>query len=247
MKGDCNMKKWRIFSIIFAMVAVGCLALIVSILTSDGGDVSQFRKKDNNNTKSVKNPIDWKRLQKKNPNIYAWVEVPGTSINYPVLQSASNQEEDFYLRHNIEDKYEFAGSIYSQKKNKKDFQDPVTVLYGHNMLNGSMFSGIRKFENRDFFKKHDTFYIYLPREILTYQIVSYYVTDSHHLLDTYHPEQEKGFNKYLQDIMAGNNGNVRNARKLMLEDHIVTLSTCSSIGNSRRLLQGVRVKEQVTE
>lgn len=241
------MIKWRILGVIFSIVAISSLLLIGSILISDGGDVSQFRKESNNNNEAVKNPIDWEKLQKKNPNIYAWIEVPGTLIDYPVLQSDSDQEEDFYLRHNIEDKYEFAGSIYTQKKNKKDFQDPVTVLYGHNMLNGSMFSGIRKFEDKNFFKKHDTFYVYLPDKILTYQIVSYYVTDSSDLLDKYHPEQENGFKKYLQDITTGNTGNVRRIQKLTTEDHIVTLSTCSSTGSSRRLLQGVRVNEQLTQ
>ena len=59
--------------------------------------------------------------------------------------------------------YSFAGCIYTRRENKKDFSDRLTVIYGHNMINGSMFGTVRRFEDEDFFKTHKEFYIYMPK------------------------------------------------------------------------------------
>lgn len=80
--------------------------------------------------------VDFKKLIKINSDIYAWIYVPGTRIDYPVAQ---NQEDDtHYLKYNFKNEPEFAGCIYTEKANKKDFTDPNTIFYGHNMRNGSI-------------------------------------------------------------------------------------------------------------
>ena len=238
------MKRWKILGILCLILFFGCVGLLGTLFLSDGGNVQQFRKKVDRTDSTIKNPVDWKKLQKVNPNIYAWLYIPGTNIDYPVLQAGKEQKEDFYLKHNYKDQYEFAGSIYSQKENSKDFQDPVTILYGHNMINGSMFAGIRNYENADFFQEHGVLYIYMPDRILTYQIVSYYVTDNKNLLEAYHPDTEEGFKKYQTEIIS--RGDVRKEVKLTAEDHILTLSTCSSTENNRRVLQNVLMDVNIT-
>ena len=117
----------------------------------------------------VENPIDFTSLKQENPDIYAWIHVPGTDVNLPVLQSATN---DFlYLDHNKDGDYAIEGAIYTEMANDTDFSDPVTVLYGHNLQNGTMFSTLHYFENEDFFNEHDTLYIYTPGHALTYRVV----------------------------------------------------------------------------
>ena len=102
--------------------------------------------------------IDFKKLIKINSDIYAWIYVPGTRIDYPV---ALNQEDDtHYLKYNFKNEPEFAGCIYTEKANKKDFTDPNTIFYGHNMRNGSMFQNLHKFEDEQFFNKHKEVYVY---------------------------------------------------------------------------------------
>lgn len=243
------MKRWRIFGIILSLITICSLGLAAAVITSGGGDARPF-KRQNRETAEGKlvNPIDWENLKKENPDIYGWIEIPGTAVDYPVLQSAPGEKEDYYLNHGFNGSYGIAGSIYSQKGTAKDFSDPVTILYGHNMINGSMFAGIRKFEETDFFNKHDTVYIYLPDRILTYKIISYYVTDGGNILDAWHPEKKEGFRKYLQMIVSEKHGgNIRKGTELAASDHILTLSTCSSSGKSRRLLQNVLVEEQITK
>ena len=97
------------------------------------------------------NPIDFATLQERNADVYAWIKIPDTKVDYPILQSG-DKPENFYLNHNIDGEYEFAGCIYTQKLNKKDFTDPNTVIYGHNMKNGTMFKALHQFRNKDFFE-----------------------------------------------------------------------------------------------
>ena len=78
-------------------------------------------------------PVDFAALEEINPDIYAWVEIPGTTINYPVLQHPTKDE--YYNDHGADGKYSPYGSIFSQASyNGRDFHEPVTVLYGHNLV-----------------------------------------------------------------------------------------------------------------
>ena len=85
--------------------------------------------------------VDFAKLQELNPELYAWIRIPNTAIDYPVAQYGG-EEQDFYLHHNMYGEPEFAGCIYTENVNSKDFDDPVTVMYGHNMKNGSMFQNL---------------------------------------------------------------------------------------------------------
>lgn len=242
------MKRWKILSLFFLFIALGCTAVFILIFLSDGGDVREFRKEEIYREETVKekkkkDPIDWEKLKKINPDAYAWVYVPGTSIDYPVCQAGDGKENDFYLKHSLNGSYSFAGSIYARKKNKKDFSDRITVLYGHNMINGSMFAGIRKFADRKFFKKHKFFYIYMPEKIFVYRIAAYQLSDDTEILEAYGTDSEDGFLQYADFIKK--KGNIRG--KIEADDSIVTLSTCDSARGKRKLLQGVLAETYLTK
>ena len=67
--------------------------------------------------------IDFKALQEINPDVYAWISIPGTNIDYPVLQSAT-EADDYYLNTTIDGKHGYPGSIYTEKYNSTTFADP---------------------------------------------------------------------------------------------------------------------------
>lgn len=134
------------------------------------------------NVKKVENPIDFKSLQQQNSDIYSWIYIPNTNVNYPVLQS--HLDDNLYLDHDIYKNYSFSGSIYSQMCNKRDYSDRVTVLYGHNMANGSMFATLHRFYDADFFNKNRYIYVYTPDRKLTYEIVSAFEYDNRHIMNT---------------------------------------------------------------
>ena len=79
---------------------------------------------------------DFIALQAQNPDIYAWLYIPGTDINYPVCQSTNDV---YYLTHNTQGGLDANGALYTESAyNGKGFTDPVTVIYGHNMRTGKM-------------------------------------------------------------------------------------------------------------
>lgn len=195
------------------------------------------------------NPVNFNKLQKINSDVYAYIKIPDTEIDYPIVQASNDKDDNFYIDHDINQNYKFEGMIYSQRKNSLAFDDPVTVLYGHNMLNGSMFAQLHNFESIDFFNKHSKFYIYTPGHILTYKIVSAYVYDDRHILNSFNFRKKKDFKSYVNSINNPKSmvANVRDDFKATVNDNIVTLSTCTANDSQRYLVQGVLVNDQLTQ
>lgn len=236
----------KIMLVVCFLIFTGSGLFFCMILLSDGGDSEQFRMESKE--AGMENPIDFEKLQKINPDIYAWIQVPGTRIDYPVASVTGTEDEDYYLNHDFRKNYEFAGTIYSHNENARDFSDPVTVLYGHNMINGSMFAGINKFADGKFFENHDTVYIFTPEQLLTYRIISYYESDNNNILKHYGLFQNKDLLKdYHRVIKQAENGYARKEISLGADDRILTLSTCSSISTRRRLLQTVLEESRMWE
>lgn len=111
--------------------------------------------------------IDFAGLQTENQDIYAWIQVPGTEIDYPVLQ---REEDNYYLNRNVDGSKGYPGCIYSNKCNAQDFSDFITVLYGHNMKNGTMFAGLHQFKEADFFQNNKQILVYTADARYTYEI-----------------------------------------------------------------------------
>lgn len=194
--------------------------------------------------------VDFKQLMEINPDIYAWIYIPNTNVDYPVAQSAKGESDSFYLDHNVYKNYQFAGTIYSEKHNKKDFSDPVTLLYGHNMLNGSMFASLHNFNNKEFFDNNNTIFVFTKDKLYTYLVYSAYQYDDRHILNSFNMNDDYSFRDYLDSTLVERPYycNVREGIELTTDDRILTLSTCmNGGGNVRYLVQGVLVDEQYTE
>jgi sortase B len=226
---------YYIFTFIFILTAI----LVVAI-SLDRGDTQKFRKKivkDENQKKKMINPIDWKKLKNINHDVYAWIMIPGTEIDYAVAAASHREAENFYLSHNIFKNYKFSGMIFSQKNNSKNFSDPVTVLYGHNMRNGSMFGGLNRFLNINYFRKYKKIYIYMPGKIYVYKICAAGEFGSQNILQNY--DFSDGIDScYIKKIK-----HMTLHRHMLLKknDHMLTLSTCASIQSKRRILQAVLI------
>ncbi len=190
----------------------------------------------------LRNPINFEKLTEINPDLYAWIRVPDTNIDYPVAQRQALGEDDYYLDHDLYGDWRFAGCIYSEACNTRDFTDPNTVLYGHNMKNGSMFQNLHKFEDQEFFDKHEYFYIYTAEKVLVYRVFAAYTSDDSHIMGSYHFEDKEVFSQYLDGILKGRSmdAHIREGIKLTDQDRIITLSTCSAGEPQHRyIVQGV--------
>lgn len=253
-------KGWLVIFLLSLIIFLGSVGTIVFMFMPKENTTKKYIETttsnkfiDNNaDTKKYANNhgVNWTKLLKHNSDVYAWIYVPGTNVDYPVLQASRKETDSFYLEHNIDKKYEFAGSIYSEIQNSKKFTDPVTVLYGHNMKNGSMFASLHKFEDGSFFKKHDKIYIYLPNRRLTYEIYSAYIYDDRHILNSFDFSDKKILKNY-QKYTLNPDTYIKNIRKVKLNANskILTLSTCTNGNNdnTRYIVQGVLVKNEQTK
>ena len=187
-------------------------------------------------------PVDFAALQDENPDIYAWITVPGTEVDYPIVQREG--DNTYYLDHNIDGEKDIAGAIFTENYNSKDFEDPNTVVYGHNMKNGNMFRTLHNFEDRSFFDGHKEVLIYTPDKIRHYRIFAAYVYDSRHLLLNFDFDDPEEYQSYLNDILALRDMTsfVDTSVEVTSEDKILTLSTCyKGMADRRYLVQAVLV------
>ena len=95
--------------------------------------------------------VDFKALKKINPDIVAWIRIPDTSIDYPVVQG---NDDSYYLTHTFKKTEHVAGAIFLDSDNNADFSDDKNIIYGHNMKNGTMFSDVTQYRNKGYYTEH---------------------------------------------------------------------------------------------
>lgn len=192
---------------------------------------------------TTREDIDFETLQKRNPDIYAWIEVSGTNIDYPIVQHPTDNA--YYLTHTIDHEETIAASIYTESYNSTDFEDHHTVIYGHNMKNGTMFRTLHHFEDYDFFEEHRDITIYMPDQTRHYEVFAAYTYDNRHLLNTYYCEEPEAFQRYLDEVFSIRDmgAYIDHDMDVTGEDYVITLSTCVNSGNAtqRYLVQAVLV------
>ena len=173
--------------------------------------------------------IQFEQLTKINPEVIGWIWMYDTVVNYPLVQNTKNN--NVYLQKTYDGTRSNSGSIFMDYRNAGDFSNANTVIYGHNMKNGTMFSVLKKFGEQKFYDAHREFYIMTPAGNRRYEIIAAFQTDA--LSDMYHrnfnnqKEKEQWLNKVLRDSY------ILSPFTATAEDTFVTLSTCVS-GNNQR-------------
>ena len=183
--------------------------------------------------------VDFDKLKSVNEDVVGWIYVDALpDISYPIVKGKDNQT---YLHQTYEKNYNFAGTIFVDYENSGDFSDCNTLVYGHNMKNGSMFGHLKKFREDDKLYKQDKyFWILTPERNYRYEIISAYTTGVNS--DTYTLFKGPGeeFEKYLETI-KGYSEIQTDDTDLTIKDKIVTLSTCTGNESTRFVVQGKRV------
>ncbi len=187
--------------------------------------------------------VDFEALWKTNKDIVGWIYVQSLDISYPMVQAGDN---DKYLYTSVKGTYNSAGSIFVDAWNHAEFQDPHTIVYGHNMKNGSMFGSLKKLKNQqtvDQFAKDESgtlgFWIITPKEQYFYEIFSIHTVAA--VGDTYalfsHSDQQ--FVDFINKMAKGT-GIKLPQREYTETDKVVTLSTCTGNDAYRLVVQGIR-------
>ena len=188
--------------------------------------------------------VDFESLLAMNEDVIGWIHFEEPSIiSYPIAQGVDNRQ---YLHTSLEGEYLTAGTIFVDYQNDDDFRDENTVIYGHNMKNGSMFGKLRKFREKAFCEENPYFYIYTVdgREI-KYQIFAVKVVeDTSDTYDKIYVDKEE-FQEYIDKIYK-NALYTSDKVSVTAEDRIVTLSTCVGVETERLVVYGVVISESVT-
>lgn len=198
----------------------------------------------------VDNPIDFDTLKAQNDEIYAWIKVDDTNVDYPIVQNATDDE--FYLKHSAEDKsWSASGAVYTELINSKSFRDAVTLVYGHNGYGDTMFTTLHRFSDEEFFNAHPYFYIYTPDRKLTYQVVSAFKYDDRHIMNSFNfadLNELAEFQNYIQNPTSSlKNVRTNLDKPIDSSSKIVILSTCiTNQKSSRYLICGVLTKDEKT-
>ena len=179
-------------------------------------------------------PINFEELWAINEDVYAWIEIPGMDISYPVVQHPTDDE--YYLHYTIDGKKGLPASIYTEPSvNSKDFTDFNTVIYGHHAGNGLMFSNLVQYRDRSVLEANRDIIIYTPEREFHYKIFAAVLFGNEYIPYFYPGDTESSRQAYL-DALAG----VRDLNSYYLDDvevnpdsRIITLSTCTGVSSNR--------------
>ena len=228
--------------IIFVLVGLLLAGFLLFGHSGDGGSVLPAWAQ----TKRVEPPDE--RLaaaQKENPDTVAWITIPGTNIDAPVQQYGDN---DYYLRHLLDSTWNDNGSIFMDCSNKADFSDQNSLIYGHNMTSGAMFSNLVKYKKQAYYDQHPYLYMLTPQQNYKLRLFAGVIVDAAgYILDSSgqvaYPDcsvyQFQVTQEFLQQMV--NYSTFRSTTGVPSADsHIVTLSTCTyEFKNVRYVVLGV--------
>lgn len=191
----------------------------------------------------AKTSVDLASLQKLNPDIKGWIRFDNTDvipIDYPIVYDGSN---DTYLHADIYKKYSYAGTLFIEENNKGDFSDLSTIIYGHNMNNGSMFGSLKKYyRDSSTYDDNQYFTIYTADKAYRYQIFSYFSTTTESFVYQTGFSQGEEYKSYLSSLLSSS------SKKTGItppdDAKIVLLSTCQGRdSNTRFIVCGLLIDE----
>lgn len=172
--------------------------------------------------------VDFDALTKINPDVAGWLYIPNSDISYPLLRGTDN---DKYLHETYDGTDSIFGSIFMDFRNVADFSDKHTIIYGHNMKNGSMFGSLKKYQDESFFKKHRNIYILTKDETYRYRVFSYHVADATGRVYTTSFADKDEYRSFL-DLIA-QSSYIETKVVLGVKDKTITLSTCTAEEENR--------------
>lgn len=182
------------------------------------------------------NKMDFAALSKVNSDVFGWILIPGTVISYPLLNGSDNR---YYLRHTWKKQSSIVGSIFLEQSNRVGLTDFNTILYGHNMNNGSMFGSLKKYRAKSYWKAHPYVYITTASGSRRYQIFAAYEVSTQAV--TYQVEFSSAASRqsFLEDCLKQAVYSTGVTPKTY--DHILTLSTCTGHGHTTRWVVQARL------
>lgn len=190
--------------------------------------------------------VEFNKLKEQNPDIIGWIRFDNQDelgINYPILYSGDNEK---YLRSDIYGNEHISGSIFLEGLNNSDFSDYYNILYGHKVIDGSMFGSLYKYKEEGFWESNQYFTVYTESTAYRYRIFSY--EDAVNGGDVYKIGYKPGdeYQKFIDSMV--NDSDISTGITPKSSNKIITLSTCTGDGYDKRFaVHAVCVDAQTTD
>ena len=181
--------------------------------------------------------IDFDALQSRNPDCIGWIRFENLDISYPIMQGTDNE---YYLKHTFSGEELLSASIFMDYQNSADFSDMVTIIYGHNMRNDTMFGLLHEYEDSSALETDPYFWIYTPDGTYRYDIFSCYTTSDLNYMIYY--SESDDYTEYIREIKSRSSYDT--GVEVSGSDRMIMLSTCTAAGdNYRYVVCGVLAEE----
>ncbi|MCR5671573.1 MAG: class B sortase [Butyrivibrio sp.] len=202
--------------------------LVLLLVTGCGLTDGRGRSSGKRDETATDSHVDFEKLKKENEDIFAWLYVPDTAIDCPVVQNADG-DDSFYLTHNEYGETDPKGAVYIEAANMRNMCDFNEVLHVPSASEDPRFQDLSKFLDRSFFDDHEYIYVYTEGNALIYYIFAAYVREDERLISQYDFSYAQGCQDFLDEIFLPRtmNRNIRDewAGELAPENFLITLTT----------------------
>ena len=183
--------------------------------------------------------IDWDALRELSPDIVGWIAIPGTIVNYPIVQGRDN---DFYLTHLADKTYSDVGAIFLDYLNDPAINGMNNFIYGHNLIDGRMFAILKQYRNREFFNEHKKVFLSTPGMNYELEVIACLVCDADDSIRQFSFSGRSDFERYvnfllsykvLSDVTAGE-----------IPEKIYCFITCTDTNYAKRTIVLAKVVDE---
>lgn len=255
-----NRKKkrpWTMIDVILLFIAVVCVVLLAGNILEgirqrrQEEQIRRLAVQERESTREIQretqeetqaayvSSVDFDSLRAVNPDIVAWLEIPGTNISYPVVQTEDNET---YLNRDFEGNKSVAGAVFLDCDSDGDLMGRHSILYGHHMKNQTMFAQIVKFKEEEFFRENREVILYTPERELHLKTIAAVYGDADGEKRRTEFDSREMFNRYVDEMTKN-----CSFRELPEGDiaGLYSFVTCSyEFQDARTILYAVRDPEQ---
>jgi sortase B len=178
--------------------------------------------------------INFEALWEINEDVVAWIEIPGTVIDYPIVSTLCNQH---YIDHDLTGRRTGYGALFTDMRNHPNWQDPYIIVYGHNMRDGRKFSDLHLYRGQRFFNENRIIHIYTPEGQFDYEIFAAFERDHEHLMLGWNFRERSSMRAYLENLATTEWAHaIIDMDGVTEEDNFLVLSTCVGWGDRRFII-----------
>ena len=252
-KDRANRRKSRIaliIGIVFLAIAVvigGMLlyrymsaeSLHQSLVKAAGMDATDMGQAAAADTNIDDITINWDALRAINPDVVGWVLIPDTRINYPIVQTTDN---DYYLSHLFDGTPNYAGSVFLDYESDPGLQGRNNFLYGHNLLDGSMFASLKQYQDKSYFDAHKTIFLSTPTMNYRLEVIACLVCEGDDTIRQFQFADDADYDAYFNMLMDYSVYNELTPGEI--PDKIYCLVTCTDTNYTKRTLVMAKIVDQ---